>query len=92
MRSPTPRRKTINRAELRATLIALTKNGKMHTEELMKLKDEVAALRETVRGLDPTFDDVMKQKRKRQSDPDNIAETLALYDDIIARLRAGSVC
>ncbi|MFI5115400.1 MAG: hypothetical protein ACHP8B_01745 [Terriglobales bacterium] len=82
----------IKEQELKAVLIALTKNGKMHTGQLMKLKDEVSALRETVRGLDLTFDDVLKQKREKQSDPDNIAETVALYDKIIARLRAGSVC
>ena len=59
----------IQEGALREVLIALTKNGKMHTEQLMKLKDEVAALRETVRGLDPTFDDVLKEKGKGRAIP-----------------------
>lgn len=92
MRSPAPRRKTINQFELRATLIALAKDGKLHMEMIWKANEEIAALRETVRGLDPTFDDVLKRKKKQEANPAKLREIVALYDDIIARLRAGSVC
>ena len=72
MRSSEPLRqrgKTINQAHLRDTLIALARDGKMHTEMLWKIMDEVHALRATVRDLDPTFAEVLKRKRKREPVP-----------------------
>jgi len=70
MRSSEPLRqrgKTINQADLRDTLIALARDGKMHTEMLWKIMDEVHALRATIRDLDSTFDEVLKRKRKERA-------------------------
>jgi len=86
------RGKTINQADLRDTLIALARDGKMHTEMLWKIMDEVHALRATVPDLDPTFDEVLKRKRKERANPAKLAAVIAIYDDITAELRAGSVC
>ena len=90
-----PRRReshTINQARLRTALVCSVLDDKHQAEQIWKLREEVDALRDAVRGLDPTFDDVLKRKRKARSKPAKLAAMLAIYDDIIAKLRAGHVC
>lgn len=49
---------------------------------------EVAALRQAVRGLDPTFDEVMEQRRK-ENPTDALSEAMhPKLDEIILRLKA----
>lgn len=50
-----------------AALIAIYEHLIKEHKFVIELGTEVAALRETVAGLDPTFADVMEQKRKALS-------------------------
>jgi hypothetical protein len=56
--------------------------------------NEVAAIRETVRGLDPTFADVIEGKRieAARAQVEAVKLQLAVYDHIIERLKNGEVC
>jgi hypothetical protein len=56
--------------------------------------NELAALRETVRGLDPTFADVIEQKRKEAEERgfEAVARVLAGLDEMIQQLKSGYVC
>jgi ABC-type protease/lipase transport system fused ATPase/permease subunit len=56
--------------------------------------NELTALRETVRGLDPTFADVIEQKRKEAEARGSVevARVLAGIDEMIERLKNGYVC
>jgi hypothetical protein len=51
---------------------------------------ETASLRETVRGLDPTFSDVLTQKREEYRDKliEQYRATLKEYDDLIKALNS----
>jgi predicted outer membrane protein len=53
---------------LRDTLVLLTTGQKNLYLMLSAMLDELAALRETVRGLDPTFSEVMEEKKKKSSE------------------------
>jgi hypothetical protein len=82
----------INEKALRDALLALAEQNRTQYEALSYVIDEVAALRESVRGLDPTFSEVLDSQRKNQSS--DAMRTLALqqFDEIIRRLRDGEVC
>jgi len=82
----------INEAALRDALLALTEMQKGNDLMNFSLLGEVAALRETVRALDPTFDDVLKQKREEHSTSAELLAALAGCNEIIRRLKAGEVC
>ena len=84
----------INETALRDALLALTENQKTHYVMLSSILDEVAALRETVRGLDPTFSDVLEAKRleSAESTSDIVKTTIQMHDEIIRRLKSGEVC
>jgi hypothetical protein len=82
----------INENALRDVLIVLLQQVKIQHEVLSRVMDEVAALRQTVRGLDPTFDDVF---RERKSDLSSVAMRKAAaqqFDDLIRRVNDGEVC
>ena len=49
---------------------------------------ELAALRETVRALDPAFEDVLEKKRQATSLAEGTRETTRLLDDAILKLKA----
>ena len=49
--------------------------------------DEVAAPREAVRGLDPTFSEVLEQQRKNQSNSEIRVAAMRLLDEIIRRMK-----
>ena len=84
----------INEGNLKDTLLALAEQDKNHYIMLTTILNELASLRETVRGLDPTFGDVMRQKQEQEAQ--NSAEiakaVIAGYDLIIQRLTEGYVC
>lgn len=56
--------------------------------------NELTALRETVRGLDPTFADVIEQNRREAEARGavEVARVLAGIDEMIERLKNGYVC
>jgi hypothetical protein len=83
----------VNEPKLRDALVALADNAKTQYIALCAVLDEVTALRETVKGLDPTFSDVMTDKRAEQASLFALTrkEAIAGYDEIIRRLKAGEV-
>jgi hypothetical protein len=84
----------INEAELKDTLLSFATNNRMIYVALTSALNEIEALRETVRGLDPTFAEVMEHRRAQASQ--NGAELgqqiAAGYELIIERLKDGYVC
>jgi hypothetical protein len=61
---------------------------------ISNLGAEVTALRETVRALDPSFDEVLAEKRSaevRTNAPFEAGAT-GIYDELIDKLKAGYVC
>ena len=60
---------------------------------LSSLLNEVVALRETVRALDPAFSEVLESRRKesQESNAGNVAALVDSYDQIIERLKAGQI-
>jgi hypothetical protein len=54
--------------------------------------DEVAALRETVRGLDPTFDDVFRNRKADASSAELRKLAGQQFDGLIQQLKAGLIC
>jgi hypothetical protein len=82
----------IHEAALKDTLLALAKQNKANYEAISLLTDEIVALRETVRHLDPTFDDVLGEQRRKHSGAEIRSAAIGLIDAIIRRLKAGEVC
>ena len=84
----------INETALRETLISLAEDCKSICEKQICLHVEVAALRETVRALDPTFSDNFEARKKAAQG--KVSElyglTVEVYDALIERLKAGDVC
>jgi hypothetical protein len=78
---------------LRDALLALVEDGKSHYISISAIMAEVDALRETVRGLDPTFSDVMEQKRRASVEKTApiVQAVIAHYDEIIRRLSSGEI-
>ena len=84
----------INELALRDALLALAEQSKTQYLMFSAVLNEVAALRETVRGLDPTFSEVLEDRRKQSQEDTReiVLLTLRLLDGIIARLKGGEVC
>ena len=84
----------INENALRDSLLSAVESAKSNYLMISSVLAEVAALRETVRGLDQTFGDVMEQERRRQValNGDIVQAVVSGYDAILARLKAGEVC
>jgi len=82
----------INEPALRDALLALAEQNKTQYVMLSAVLDEVAALREAVRGLDPTFADVLEQKRKETSTSQEQIAVIRLLNETIRRLKGGEVC
>jgi len=78
---------------LKDALLTLAKQNETQYRMLSGMLNELVALRETVRGLDPTFSDVLEGKRKRSQEDTKevVTATLGLLNQIIARLGAGEV-
>jgi hypothetical protein len=82
----------INETALRDALLASVEQNKLCYVMLSAMLDELAAIRETVRGLDPTFSEVLEQKRQENSTaPERIA-VLRMLNEIIQKLKDGEVC
>jgi hypothetical protein len=84
----------VNETNLRAFLLALTEDAKNQYLVFSALNTEIEALRQTVRGLDPTFGDVMAQKTK-ESEAKNapiVQAVIAGYDAKLQILKDGLVC
>jgi hypothetical protein len=84
----------INENALKEHLLALAEEDKKNYLIISTILNELRALRETVRGLDPTFSEVLESRRKEAAKETApiVAETIHLYDEIIRRLKAGDVC
>jgi len=77
----------INESVLLDCLVALTNSCKAQFVMIAAVGDEVSALRESVRGLDPTFDEVLASKRESQLGQ-AARTTVRLLDDAIVRLKS----
>jgi hypothetical protein len=82
----------INESKLRDTLIILAETVRKHHEILSLAMDEVAALRETVRGLDPTFDDVFRNRKADLSSVEFRRQSDEIFGALIQLLKNGAVC
>ncbi len=84
----------INENALRDALLALATDGRSNYVMISSVLNELTALRETVRGLDPTFADILERKRQEsvQGDAEVVKTVIAQYDEIIRRLMSGEVC
>jgi outer membrane protein TolC len=84
----------IDENALRDVLLALLEQQKNQYVFYSAALSELAALRETVKGLDPTFSDVIEQKRKEQADStrDVVAAQVQLFDEMLRQVKARYVC
>jgi hypothetical protein len=84
----------INENALRDALLALATDGRSNYVMISSVSNELAAIREIVRGLDPTSADILDQKRQEaaESDAESVRAVIARYDEIIRRLYNGEVC
>ncbi len=82
----------INENALRDVLIALAEQAKTQHDVLSHLMDEVAALRQAVQGLDPTFDDVFRERKADLTSARMRRLAAQQFDDLIRRLKVGEVC
>lgn len=84
----------INEPALRDALAALANQNKSQYIMLSTMLAELTALRETVRGLDPTFSEILEDRRRKAA-AENTAIAAAIiqqYDVILQRLKNGEVC
>lgn len=84
----------VDESELRAALLAFNQDAKTQYIMLSSILAELDALRETVRGLDPTFGDVMEQKRRESAEKNAaiVQTVIAGYDAKSQLLNSGLVC
>jgi hypothetical protein len=82
----------LNETALREVLLVLTEHAKTQQDVLSHVMDEVAALRETVRGLDPTFDEVFRSRKSDLSSVQLRQLAAEQYADLIRQLKSGLVC
>jgi hypothetical protein len=82
----------INENALRDVLIALAEQAKTQHDVLSHVMDEVAALRQTVQGLDPTFSDVLRERTADLSSAQMQRLAAQQFDDLTRRLKDGEVC
>lgn len=84
----------INEANLRDVLTGLLMETRSAFVMSASILNELTALRETVRGLDPTFADVIEQKRNEAEARGavEVVGVLARTDELIERLKNGYVC
>lgn len=78
----------LNEKKLKEALKAFVKIIKTQIEMNVSLTIELSAVRETVRGLDPTFDDTLAEKRRTasQNTLPSIAGLVAAVDLLTAKL------
>jgi hypothetical protein len=76
--------------DVKDALLAMAVGQKTHYVMIASMLAEIVALRETVRGLDPTFSEVMEHKRALEFEENRAVRlsTIASLDLIIERLKA----
>jgi hypothetical protein len=84
----------INDDALRETLIALAEQQEMHYKLHTAIIQELAALRDTVKALDPTFWETLQANRRlrEQENLETVAAVSRGLEETIRRLKAGLVC
>lgn len=84
----------IKETALRDALMAAINSSRTNYIMISSVLAELAAVRETVRGLDPTFADVLAQKQREAAAATSaeVKEIISGYDEILERLKAGEVC
>lgn len=84
----------VNESALRDSLLAFNEDAKSQYIMLSSILAELDALRETVRGLDPTFADVMEQKRRESAEKNAaiVQAVIAGYDEKFQQMKDGYVC
>jgi hypothetical protein len=84
----------INEKKLQETLIFFAETLKEQHTAIASMLGELVSLREAVRGLDPTFSEVIEKTRKETF----LKMSAALpagseeFERLIEQLKAGSVC
>jgi hypothetical protein len=84
----------IDESNLRDVLIGMAMENRSAFVMTAAILNELTALRETVRGLDPTFADVIEQKREEAEarGAAEVARVLAGIDEMIESLKNHYVC
>jgi hypothetical protein len=84
----------INETNLRQTLVFLVASLKEQQNAIASLMLELVALREAVRGLDPTFAEVIDRKRKETvlKIPAEVQSGLQEFERLLQLLKDGEVC
>jgi hypothetical protein len=76
-------------SQTKDALLALAEGQKGHYIAISSMLAEIVALRETVRGLDPTFSEVMEHKRAQAFEEDSEVRKAIIdsLDRILLRLK-----
>ena len=76
---------------LRAIIVYLITMLKSNFELSARISADLAAVTESVRGLDPTFEDVLARNRQDENESGDpaIREMLNKYDEVIERVNRG---
>jgi hypothetical protein len=83
----------VTKEKTRAWLMLLVRLLKSQQGQVSQLSGQIATLAEAVRGLDPTFDDVWKQKEAIVEDaliPLRDAQ-IAQYDELLRLIESGEL-
>jgi hypothetical protein len=83
-----------NNVALQQTLIVLAHTCKTSALLLASLAVEVAALRETVSVLDPTFQETFGNRNQEYQNQvsQRFPDVTDLFDNLIQRLKDGEIC
>jgi hypothetical protein len=86
----------VNENALHNTLIILADATRAHADAISEVLIEIAAIRETVRALDPAFSEVLQEHRRaNRADPEwrqAYAASLRRLDELSRGLLDGYVC
>lgn len=77
----------INETVLQDVLLAMVVHLKSFHVAVSSLIDKAAALRETMKGLDPTFQEVLQSKREGASSAEYLRLQLLMIDGLSLRLK-----
>lgn len=77
----------VNEAHLLEAMIALTDLCKAQCIMISGIARQVAALRETIRPLDPTFDEVFEQKYENLPD-EALQKVIRMLDASVQKLKS----
>jgi len=82
-----------NDQKLRAVLVYILRTSKINFSMAAKINAELAAVSDALRGLDPTFADVLEQKRKEAAETLDSAtqQIIAQYDDMIQQIERAEI-